>query len=575
MAKLRPYQQVLYDGAHESWSSGHRNVLAVAPTGAGKTVLLSEIILNHKGPSCTIAHRQELVSQISLAFARNGVRHRIIGPNKLIRLIVQLHMIEIGSSFYDPMANASVAGVDTLVRRGAELYKYLPTVTLWVQDEAHHVLKDNKWGKAAEMFPNAKGLGVTATPSRADGAGLGRHHDGLFDDMIMGPTMRSLINQEFLTEYRVFAPPSDVDLSNVALSKATGDYNVNQMREAVGHSSLIASDGKARIVGDIVSHYKRIAMGKLGVTFVPTVEQATEVARQFNESGIPAEVVSAKTPDDKRAAILRRFKKRELLQLVNVDLFSEGFDLPAIECVSMARPTASYGLYVQQFGRALRLMDGKKFAVVIDHVGNVARHGLPDAKREWSLDRREKNSSPGDVEPIRTCVDHKTDGIVTSTGCFAAYPKYLRECPECGLEVATPTPAERTGPEHVDGDLLELDAETLARMRGEVAKVDRPMDEAIAEYRADLMRRHTPTIGVMAHTKRFAVKLEAQQEAIGALRDIMAHWAGHHRAAGRDDGEIFRRFYLRYGVDWLSAQALSSEAALSLGSRVAIDIGSM
>lgn len=297
MTTLRPYQQKLYNEAHDAWVNGHRNVLAVAPTGAGKTVLLSAIISNHQGASCTIAHRQELVSQISMAFARNGVRHRIIGPNKLIRMIVKMHMVEIGTSFYDPNARAAVAGVDTLVRRGAELSRYLPTVTLWVQDEAHHVLDANKWGAAAKMFPNAKGLGVTATPCRADGAGLGRHHDGLFDVMVVGPTMRHLINDGFLTEYRVFAPPSDIDLTRVNVSKTTGDYNLNQMREAVGHSSLIVSDGKAKIVGDIVSHYKRIALGKLGVTFVPTVEQATEVARQFNESGVPAEVVSAKTPE--------------------------------------------------------------------------------------------------------------------------------------------------------------------------------------------------------------------------------------------------------------------------------------
>ncbi len=591
---LRDYQLTLYNAVQDAWCAGNRNVLAVLPTGGGKTRIVSAIVRDHQAPSITIAHRQELVSQISLAFAHNGVRHRIIGPNKLIRMIVQLHMVEVGTSLYDPNARAAVAGVDTLVRRGAELARYLPTVTLWVQDEAHHVLKDNKWGKAAQMLPNAKGLGVTATPSRADGAGLGDHHEGLFYTMVEGPTMRHLINNGHLTEYRVFAPPSDIDLSHVAMSKATGDYNVNQVRDAVGHSSLIATDGKARIVGDIVSHYKRIAMGKQGVTFVPNVEQAIEVARQFNEAGVPAEVVSAKTPDDKRVAIIRDFKNRKLLQLVNVDILGEGVDVPAIECVSMGRPTASYGLYIQQFGRGLRPAKGKTHAIIIDHVGNVARHGLPDARREWSLDRRERNSSPGDVEPIRTCVDHKVNGIVTSQGCFAAYPKYLRECPECGLEVATPTPAERTGPEHVDGDLLELDAETLARMRGDVASVDSPVNAPITQEEineAAMAQRMTyhkdmkPLYAASALLK-FVTKIKddddslrgehlAQQEAIGALREIMALWAGHHRAAGRDDGEIFRRFYLRYGVDWLSAQALSSEAALSLGSRVALDIGSM
>ena len=530
------------------------------------TRTLSAIVRDHNGASCTIAHRQELVSQISLAFARNGVRHRIIGPNKLIRIIVQLHMVEVGASFYEPNSRAAVAGVDTLVRRGGELANWLPTVTLWVQDEAHHVLAENKWGVAAKMFPNAKGLGVTATPCRADGAGLGRHHDGLMDAIVFGPDMRRLIGEGHLTDYRIFAPPSDVDLSHVAMSKATGDYNLNQMREAVGSSSLIVSDGKARIVGDIVSHYKRIAPGKLGVTFVPTVEQATEVARQFNESGVPAEVVSAKTPDDERAAIMRKFKNRKILQLVNVDLLGEGVDVPAIEVVSMARPTASYGLYIQQFGRGLRPSEGKTHALIIDHVGNVMRHGLPDAKREWSLDRREKRTSSDDATPTRTCMNDE---------CFSVFERFLKICPYCDTPVPTPTPAERTGPEHVDGDLHELDADTLSRMRGDVAKVDRPMDEAVAEYRADLMRRHTPTIGVMAHTKRFAAKLESQKEAVTALREIMAHWAGHYRAAGRDDSEIFRRFYLRYGVDWLSAQALEADAALKLGERVAMDIGSV
>lgn len=227
------------------------------------------------------------------------------------------------------------------------------------------------------------------------------------------------------------------------------------------------------------------------------------------------------------------------------------------------------------FGRALRVSKGKTHAIIIDHVGNVARHGLPDAKREWSLDRREKRGSGEAENTTRTCVDHKVEGVVTAQGCYSVFERFLKVCPFCGLEIRTPTPAERTGPEHVDGDLFELDADTLAAMRGEVAKVDRPMDEAVAEYRADLMRKHTPAIGVMAHTKRFAVKLEAQQTAIGALREIMAIWAGHYRAAGRDDSEIFRRFYLRYGVDWLSAQALSSDAALTLGERVAMDIGSV
>ncbi|MGL4895601.1 MAG: DEAD/DEAH box helicase [Shewanella sp.] len=573
---LRPYQLKLYNDVQNEWAKGARNVLAVLPTGGGQTRILSAIVRDHNGASCVIAHRQELVSQISMALARNGVRHRIIGPNKLIRMVVQQHMLEFRASFYDPNARTSVAGVDTLVRRVDELKRYLPTVTLWVQDEAHHVLKANKWGKAAEMFPNARGLGVTATPCRADGAGLGRHADGLMDAMVIGPTMRHLIGDGFLTEYRIFAPPSDLSsrMGSVKISATTGDFNINQVRDAVEHSSLVevVDDGTKRIVGDVVQTYINKFKGMLSVVFVPSVESAEKLEAQFIASDIPAKSLNGNTPDDIRINSIRKFARRDLMVLINVALFDEGFDLPAIEVVQDAYPTNSYGRYCQRFGRMLRLMDGKEFGIYSDHAGNVARHGLPDAKREWSLDRREKRGSGEAENTTRTCVDHKdTD----AKGCYSVFERFLKVCPFCGLEIQTPTPAERTGPEHVDGDLFELDADTLAAMRGEVANVDRPIDEAVAEYRAELMNKHTPAIGVMAHTKRFARNLQAQQEAVGALREIMAHWAGHYRANGRDDSEIFRRFYLRYGVDWLSAQALGSEAALTLGERVAMDIGSV
>jgi len=461
--------------------------------------------------------------------------------------------------------------------------RWAPNVTLWVTDEAHHLGanggKRNKWMKATDLFINAKGLGVTATPCRADGAGLGADNDGVFHSMVIGPTMRWLIDNKFLTEYRIFAPPSDLSnrMGAVKISASTGDYNINQVRDAVEHSSLVEVDEKSnRVVGDVVQTYHDKFKNMLSVVFVPSVTSAEELERQFIESGVPAKSLNGNTPDEVRVSSIRKFARRELLVLINVALFDEGFDLPAIEVVQDAYPTQSYGLFCQRFGRMLRLMDGKKYGIYSDHAGNVTRHGLPDAKREWSLERREKRGGvDGDITPIRACVDHKVNGVVTAQGCYSAFERFLKVCPFCGLEIQPPTPTERSGPEFVDGDLYELDEETLAKMRGEVAKVDRPMDEAIAEYRADLMRRHTPTIGVMAHAKRFAAKFEKQQTAIGALREVMALLGGHHRAAGRDDSEIFRRFYLRYGVDWLSAQALDADAALTLGERVANDIGSI
>ena len=532
LMELRPYQTELRDRIYTAWAAGARNVLAVSPTGSGKTVLFSHVIRKHGGAVCAIAHRQELVSQISLALAMDGVPHRIIGPKSVVKLCINIHLSEVGQNYYSPAAPVAVAGVDTIIRRKQALATWADSVSLWVQDEAHHLLTKNKWGKAAAMFPNARGLGVTATPLRADGNGLGRHVDGVFDSMTVGPGMRELIALGFLTDYRIFAPPSDLDLTDVPISQATADYSRAGLKTAVR---------KSQIVGDVVAHYQRIAGGRLGVTFATDVETATDIAAQFNAAGVPAEMVCAKTPDAQRIGIVRRFRRRELLQLVNVDIFGEGFDLPAIEVVSMARPTQSYGLYVQQFGRALRPMTGKNRAVIIDHVGNVIRHGLPDSPRVWTLDRRARRASQdaGGI-PVRTCPE-----------CLAVYERFYSACPYCGHK---PEPVSRSSPEFVDGDLCELDAETLARMRGAVAVVD--MDPEV--YRAQLVARNVPHIGQLAHVKRHALRQDAQ----GRLRDSIAWWAGHQRAAGRPDSESYRRFYHLFGVDVLTAQALKTITAI-------------
>lgn len=246
---LRPYQQKLRDDVESAWAMGAKNVLAVLPTGGGKTALFSTIMADETHASCAVAHRQELVSQISLALARNHVRHRIIGPQSVVKMIVRLHMEEVGASYYDPSSRTAVAGIDTLVRRGDQLASWLPTVKLWVMDEAHHVLVDNKWGKGTSMFPNARGLGVTATPSRADGNGLGRHADGVMDTMVIGPSMRELIDMGFLTDYKLFAPKSDFDRSSLtkSISKTTGEISAHESSKAVSTSSLVAHAEKGQV----------------------------------------------------------------------------------------------------------------------------------------------------------------------------------------------------------------------------------------------------------------------------------------------------------------------------------------
>jgi DNA repair protein RadD len=564
MTPLRPFQSDIDAAISHAWATGARNVMPVLPTGGGKTVLFAHIIAKNEGASCAIAHRQELTSQISLALARNGVRHRVIGPKTLHREIVSIHMAEVGRDFTHQHAKAAVAGVDTLLNLDPK-DPLFQQATLVVQDEGHHVLAANKWGTAMGMFthPHVRGLFPTATPKRADRRGLGRHADGLTDALIVGPSMRELIDMGYLTDYRVFAPPCDVDLSHVNISDATGDFNQAQLRNTIHESTTI--------VGDVVSHYLKIAPGKLGVTFAVDVEEATKIAVAFRKAGVPAEVVSAKTPAAARAAILRRFRNREILQLVNVDLFGEGFDLPAIEVVSMARPTASYSLFCQQFGRALRLMleptylkgwdsytdaerryfisiSGKPHAIIIDHVSNVVRHGLPDAFREWSLDRGERRSRarPSDVVPCRTCLNPR---------CIRVYERAYSCCPFCGDR---PPLAERSTPDQVDGDLFELDPTILHAMRGLIAKVDGA---------AHIPYGVASAIGYSIQNNHMM-----RQTAQGTLRAQIALWAGYQKHLGRNESETYRRFFFMFGTDILTAQTLGRSEATELAERIALKL---
>lgn len=539
---LRYYQQELATGIDAAWGRA-RNVLAVSATGSGKTVVVAHQIKREPGASVFIAHRTELVSQASLALAREGVRHRVIGPDALRRNCAAIHLSEIGRSWYDPNAKTAVAGVDTLVRMSLT-DPWFAQVRLWVCDEAHHLVysapgKPNKWAAAALMFPNARGLGVTATPLRADGRGLGRHSDGLMDEMVLGPPMALLIANGWLTKYRILQPPNDLDLSGVGVS-AGGDYSPEPLRKAVH---------KSHIVGDVVKHYDKWAPGKLGMTFCVDVDAAVETAQAYRSGGIAAEVITGQTPDLLRVQVMRRFRAREILQLVSVDIMGEGTDVPAVEVISMARPTQSYGLFVQQFGRGLRPLGGKTHAMIIDHVGNVKRHGLPDTTRTWTLDRRDRRAKagPNDAVPVRTCLNET---------CMSVYERVLSACPYCGRPA--PPPALRGSPEQVEGDLVELDAAALALLRGEVARV-----AGAAVYPAGA----GPEIRGAIHRRHWE-----RQQAQQALQPVLALWGGWQRQQGRDEREAQRRFFARYGVDVATAMTLGASEAGVLEAQVRSDL---
>lgn len=582
---MRPYQQKCIDDVYEAWGKGFRFPCLVMPTGSGKSATGSQIVKiesNNGQTVLVLAHRKELITQLSHTLARNDIRHNVIAAKGTIRDCHREQVTDFGQSFVTPDARVFVASVQSMKPEQLKFFVMHKSRLTVIQDEFHHAVKTSKtWGGILTPLVDAgaKGLGLTATPLRLDGKGLGVNSDGYADCLIIGPTPRWLINNGNLSDYRIFAPPTDLDLTNVKMSEARGDYQ---------ESSLKAEMDKSTIVGDVVDHYLKIANGKPGLTFTVGVDMAEKVAAQYRERGIPAVALSGKTHDTERTQAIKDIKSGKILQIVNDMLFTEGTDLPCVEVVTFARPTQSYSLYCQMFGRALRPFPGKKYAVIIDAVSNVKRHGLPDKPREWTLDAREKRSSagPNDAQATRTCL-----GTQDVPGCYAVFERFLKACPYCGLEI--PPPADRSGPEFVDGDLFELDEATLAAMRGEVARVDAPvvppltpeaLQTEINRYRAELQRKRTPKMYEMAHCKRhgasYAEQYEAdrqahiaQKEAVTALREVMAEWGGYHRAAGRDDGEIMRRFYVAYGVDWLSAQALSADAACELMMRVAANMG--
>ncbi len=544
--QLRDYQEsaVTQTLAH---LSEVRTVGVVLPARSGKTVVIAELIRRMGVPTVVIAHRTELLSQASAALADVGIRHRVIGSKELQRDCVNEHLERVKRNFIDPTARVAIASVGTL--KGCDPRDpFIASVRLALVDEMHHLLQENSWGKAiALLSPESKVVGLTATFLRADGKGLGLEADGLVERLVIGPSPRELIQRGFICPWRPVMSSSGVDLSGVALS-SDGDFNQDQVRKAVHKNS--------RLVGDVVKEYQKRCAGLRGMTFCVDVDAAVEQAEAFRAAGVPAEVVTGKTPGALRTRIMQAFKNREVLQLVNVDLFGEGVNVPGMEVVSMARPTASFGLFVQQAFRPLTFAPGKKWGWIIDHVENFDRHGAPDVARDWAkyLKRRERTSrnSVSDTIPTRTCLHVDDDGVP----CAAVYERTLLACPICGTK---PVPVSRGGPEQVDGDLFELDPEALRKLFGEIARID---GAPVVPYGADRVVQ-------MSVRKAHAARQDAQAE----LRRTIALWAGWQMGTlARSQAESYRRFFFRYGRDVATACTLGAREAEELRVRIQADL---
>ena len=433
---LRPYQQQLIDDVGYEYSEGRRRVCAVAPCGAGKTIMTAWMA---RGTALSgrraifMVHRQELIEQTSATFTAMGIRHGLIaaGAAKEYDLPVQ------------------IASVQTLIHRLSQVQ----APDLLICDECHHIVA-NTYRKIVDQFSSSYVLGVTATPERIGGQGLGE----IFQSLVLGPSAADLIAAGNLTPYDYYAPPTKFDPA--AAHVRFGEYVKND---------LLRQMDDADVIGDIVTNYKNLADGKRAICYCINRAHSEHVAASFCAAGIPALHIDGETHKAVRARAIEDFRTGRLQILCNAELLGEGFDVPAMEAVILARPTASLTLYIQQSMRPLRPdpNNPEKRAVIIDHVGNVFRHGMPDEEREWSLETKKRKPR---ATAIKVC-----------PACYTAVPSTARTCP-CG-HVFAAAPEERKITE-TDGTLKKIEAIQRKERRQEVGRA-----RSVSDLTAIALRR--------------------------------------------------------------------------------------
>ena len=444
--QLRDYQQAGVNSIREQFRLGARNVLFVLPTGGGKTVVfchITESASAKNNPVMILVHRAELIRQTSQSLSDIGVQHGIIAPG------------------YTPTWDmVQVASVQTLARR---LDKVLPP-KLIIVDEAHHS-RAGQWAKVFDHFSDASILGVTATPIRLSGEGLGRKSGGYFDSMVVGPTVAELISRKFLAPPRIFAPPGGADLSS--LRKKYGEFVTGEVAEIMD---------KPMITGCAVDHYRKLCHNVPAIAFCASVAHAEHVAEQFRAAGYNAASIDGGMNDHERKSRISELGSGRLNVLTSCEVISEGTDIPIVGAAILLRPTASMGLYLQQVGRALRMYDGKDEAIILDHVGNTLRHGLPESEREWTLDgEAQGKKGKKDDEP-----DVKVKQCEQCYACHAPAPV----CPFCGF-VYKPTAREI---EIAEGQLEEIDTKRLQQIEADRAKMFARREEGKATTLEDFQK---------------------------------------------------------------------------------------
>jgi superfamily II DNA or RNA helicase len=430
--ELRPYQADIIERTRAEMKAGHKSILIQAPTGAGKTALTVSMLKSaaEKGmPSWFLNHRRELIRQSSKAFAKDSVHHGIIAANFQA----------------DPRAPIQVASIQTLQNRLSKVKA--PQFIVW--DECHHIAAGS-WEKIFAAYPNAYHVGLSATPVRLDGRGLGKY----FATMVNGPSVAWLIENKYLSKYKLFAP---------------GGINTQGLHTRMGefvHGELVNLVNKPSITGNAIKEYEKKCGGRRALGFAVSIEHSEYVVAQFRARGISAAHVDGDTPANLRDETLERFEAGEILVVFNCQLFGEGVDLPAVEGLIDLAPTLSLSAAMQRWGRVLRTFPGKDHAIILDHAQNVIRHGLPDEEREWLLT----------TEGYRNKKDDVNIGVKVCPKCFGAQPARNSECEYCGLVFIT----KAREVDLVEGDLEEVDPELLRRRARQQQGAAQTEDDLIA-----------------------------------------------------------------------------------------------
>ncbi|GEP60934.1 DEAD/DEAH box helicase [Reyranella soli] len=415
--QLRDYQQAIVERIETAIQAGCRRPLLPAPTGSGKTVIAAHVTTNAVTANQRVlymAHRRELVQQASRKLYDLGLDHGIIAAGFPAR----------------PDAPVQVASIGTLYRRAVRSsVMMMPEADLLVVDEAHHA-PARTWTRIIKAYPNAVVLGLTATPCRADGRGLGT----MFDCLIDCPSIAELIDLGYLVPTRVFAPTKP-DLEGIRT--VAGDFDEDELEARLD---------KPVLVGDIVTHWHRLADRRRTVVFAISRAHAVHLRDEFARSGVVAGYLDGNTPMQERDRLLVQLKIGTIEVLVNVGVLTEGWDQAEVQSIVLARPTKSFGLYRQIVGRGLRPAPGKDHLLVLDHAGATHMHGPVETDVIWTLSDKER------AQPVSTTsAGGASRSLVTCPECSAVFWQ-AQSCPSCGWRRRTkPDPVEVQ-----DGDLVLL-----------------------------------------------------------------------------------------------------------------------